>query len=314
MKTKFFIVLLLFLTQTAFIPANNIKADYQCPKTELQKDIEDMSMETIKGKWIWKSIDGVEVKDIEFYLSFTENNLILSGSTRNSITSGSETLFASLFYLSDTIDDTFNIEKMSNKRGKYIIMSNSEDIANGKTICMMLKKGSSIKDESILAFKSRFYDTPARIKIIKKDTSQTNTKKTILISSHINTYNNINTTYVNKNNMIGEWRVDGAIDTIVTFSESGCISLLQKGASNGITTEERYRSFYYLSDLPDIQFDLSKLSNAKGKYIVVKNPFYDKQNKNDTIVFPIKLSDEKDIIILCSHNDGSDLTLMRHIK
>lgn len=288
--------------------AANIKADYRLPKDKFQKEIKDISMDIIKGKWIWEFIDGVEVKDIVFYLSFTENNLILSGSTRNSITAGSETLFASFFYLSDTIDDTFNIEKMSNKYGKYIIVSNTDDITNGKTTCMMISKENSNKDECTLILKSRFYDSPAKIKI-KKDTSYTNTKMPILISSHIYSYNDTNTTSVNNNNLLGEWRVNGSIDTIVTFSKNGCVSLLQKSTSNGITTDERYKSFYYLSNLPDSHFDLSKLSNAEGKCIVVKNPFYDELD--DTIVFFIKLSDKKNTIMLSPYKEDSDLILIR---
>ena len=310
MKPNYFTVLLFILVCTTFMSANTIEVDYQCPENIMQKDVENITIETIKGKWIWKSIDGVEVEDIDFYLSFIENNLILSGSRRNTITSVSKTLFLSLFYLSDTIDDTFDTEKMSNKRGKYIIMSNSEDVANGKPICIMLEKGGSNENERTFVFKSRFYDTPAKI-IMKEDTSKTNTKMPILIGSHIHPCNNVNASYVNNNNLLGEWRVDESLVTIVTFSKNGCISLLQKNNSNGITTEEIYRSFYYLSDLPDSHFDLSKLTNAKGKYIVVKNPFYDKQNKNDTIVFSIKLSDEKNIIILCSHKEGHDFILRR---
>ncbi len=310
MKPNYFTVLLFILVCTTFMSANTIEVDYQCPENIMQKDVENITIETIKGKWIWKSIDGVEVEDIDFYLSFTENNLILSGSRRNTITSVSKTLFLSLFYLSDTIDDTFDTEKMSNKRGKYIIMSNSEDVANGKPICIMLEKGGSNENERTFVFKSRFYDTPAKI-IMKEDTSKTNTKMPILIGSHIHPCNNVNASYVNNNNLLGEWRVDESLVTIVTFSKNGCISLLQKNNSNGITTEEIYRSCYYLSDLPDSHFDLSKLTNAKGKYIVVKNPFYDKQNKNDTIVFSIKLSDEKNIIILCSHKEGHDFILRR---
>lgn len=310
MKPNYFTVSLFILACTAFMSANTIEDNYQCPENKMQKDVENITIETIKGKWIWKSIEGVEVEDVDFYLSFTENNLILSGSRRNSITSVSKTLFSSLFYLSDTIDDTFDTEKMSNKRGKYIIMSNSEDVANGKTICIMLEKGGSNENERTFVFKSLFYDNPAKI-IMKVDTSKTNAKMPILTGSHIHPYNNLNASCVNNNNLLGEWRVDESMVTIVTFSINGCISLLQKNTSNGITTEEIYRSFYYLSDLPDSHFDLSKLTNAKGKYIVVKNPFYDNQDQDDTIIFFIKTSDENSIIILCSHKEGRDFILRR---
>lgn len=312
------LVLLIWLTvnavflmiPAAFLSARNVEADskHTARKMPNGQDLKTIAMEDLKGTWRWYSTGSDEVRGVDFFLSFTGNNILLNGTSCGRVKDSSDCLWAGFYYLSDTIDETFDVGKLQNNQGRYIVWSNIDDVMNAPTTCMMVSKDSNGKDTLVTYFKTRFPDSYATLKYVKKDTLY---PQMIVPVCNIAPVDSTDITCADSTSLIGQWQIQNIAGVTVNITAKGMIDYTRMDVSTN-RIRKRYNSFYYLSDSPDSRFDMNKMLNDKGKYIIVKNVFYyNGHYNNDTFVFPINKVGSDTAVISCPLNDMGKLILKR---
>ena len=316
--TRTVLVLLIGLTvnavflmiPAAFLSARNVEADSKDTARKMPngQDLKTITMEELKGTWRWYSTGSDEVHGVDFFLSFTGNNLVLNGGSRGSMADGNCSIWTGFYYLSDTIDETFDVGKLQNNQGRYIVMSDIDDVMNAPTTCMMVSKDSNSKDTLVAYFKTRFPDSYATLKYVKKDTLY---PQMIVPVCNIAPVDSTDIICADSTSLIGQWQIQNIAGVTVNITAKGMVDYTRMGSSNN-RSRKRYNSFYYLSDSPDSHFDMNKMLSDKGKYIIVKNVFYYNEHyNNDTFVFPINKVGSDTAVISCPLNDMGKLILKR---
>lgn len=313
MKKTFFIVLTLILIvpMARFSFARDVEANCNVSADKLPHgyDLKKITMEELKGAWCCHSIGGVDVNDIDFYLLFTGNNIVLWGSSDNRNTTINNSLAADFYYLSDTVDETFNVGKLQNNRGRYIIISDNKDVMGVPAKCIMVSKNSNGDDTLVAYFKTRFPENYITIELIKKDILYPPMVVPFFYSGTIDSAGII---CADNTGFLGQWQVSDVVGATVDFTDKGYIVYSQKTGSANDSIRKQYNSFYYLSDSPDSHFDMNKMLSDKGKYIIVKNVFYYNEHyNNDTFIFPINKIGSDTAVISCPLNNMGKLILKR---
>lgn len=310
MKKMLIIALILIVPTARFLSARSVKADCKDTARKMPHgyDLRKITMEELKGTWRCYAMGSGIVKGIDFYLSFTGNNVVLNGTSGGSLTDGRDCLGAAFYYMSDATDETFDAGKLQNNQGRYIIKSNIDDAMDAPATCMMVSKDSNGKDTLVVYFKTRIPDNYATLKFVKKDTLY---PQMVVPICNIAPVDSTDIICAGSTSVVGRWQVSDIAGATVNITDKGRVVYTRPDSSND-RIRKQYNSFYYLSDSPDSHFDMNKMLSDKGKYIIVKNVFYYNEHyNNDTFVFPINKVASDTAVISCPLNDMGKLILKR---